>query len=504
MWVRFLGLLSLSSSIWITNLTALAQAKEPKRIEQLEHFDSGTCTTKLAQAINSVVNRPEFSRSRWGIEIQSQESNDSLYSLNEDKFFTPASGLKLLTTAAVLLEFGGDYRLSTPVYISGNPPNLDSLRIKGQGDPSFSTQDLKAIVRKLKVLGVEQITELITEDSSFESPSINPTWEWLDVHSYFATAVNSTILNQNTVTLTLLPQQIGEPVKFHWSDEIAAKQWNLANQGLTGAPDIPYDIEIDGELGKPTLFIRGELAANASPDIWDLAIVEPGQYFLESLRLHLSQAGIQVKKGTVLNQPPSDPEISTELKIIKSPSISHLIGTVNKESNNLHAEALGKILANRLNKDTFEAIRDTLTKRGLSQKDYVLADASGLSRQNLATPKTLVKILKLMIDPSGFADNRKDDQHIYRHSLATPGEQGTLRTRFRNQLLASKLWGKTGTLTGVGTLSGYLVRSQDQTIVFSILLNNSELSNQQIRNAIDEVIVIIDRNLSCYKSRTRT
>lgn len=494
-WVRFLGLLSLSTSMLTVDTIVFAQVKEPKRINQLKHFESRACTTKLAQAINSVVNRPEFSRSRWGIEVQSSASNHSLYSLNQDKFFTPASSLKLLTTAAVLSEFGADYRLSTPVYSSGNPPNLDSLRIKGQGDPSFSTQDFKEIVRKLQVLEVEQVEELIVEDSYFTPPTINPTWEWLDVHSYFATAVNSAILNQNTVTLTLLPQQIGQPVKFNWSDAIAAKQWQIENQGITGALDIPYNIEIDGELGQPTLQIRGELAANASPDIWDLAIVDPAQYFLESLRLHLTQAGIEVKKSVVLEQP-SQPEVSKELMIIQSPSIKQLIATVNKDSNNLYAEALGKILAKKLNTNTVDAISDTLSELKLNKQNYVLVDASGLSRQNLVTPKTLVETLKLMIEAENTIDSLRNDRYAYRYSLATPGGQGTLKRRFRNQL-TDKLWGKTGTLTGVGTLSGYLVNSPKPTIVFSVLLNNSELSSQKIRNAIDEIIVIIDRNLPC-------
>lgn len=495
-WVNFLGLLSLFTSIWTIDATVLAQTKEPKQIDQFPSFDSRTCTARLAAAINNVVERPEFSRSRWGIEVQSLESNNSLYSLNGDKFFTPASSLKLLTTAAVLLEFGADYRFNTPVYSSGSPPILNSLRIKGQGDPSFSTQDLKEIVRKLKVLGVKQIEELIIEDSYFAPPAINPTWEWLDIHSYFATAVNSAILNQNTVTLTLLPQEVGQPVKFHWNDEIAARQWQLVNQGLTGELDIPYKIEIDGELGNSILQIRGELATNASPDIWDLAIIDPGQYFLESLRLHLNQAGIKVIKGVVTHKPFQNEE-ATKLMQIKSPSITKLIATVNQDSNNLYAESLGKILANQLNMSPSEAISETLKKLDLRKQDYVLVDASGLSRQNLVAPQTLIRTLKQMMKAEKFASSLRGHKYTYLHSLATPGGKGTLERRFHNQHLSGELWGKTGTLTGVGALSGYFLKPQDQNIVFSIFLNNSELSNRKIREAIDEIIVIIDRNLPC-------
>ena len=94
---------------------------------------------------------------------------------------------------------------------------------------------------------------------------------------------------KNTVTLTLLPQQIGEPVKFFWDDAIAASQWQVINQATTGNADIEYAVEIDGDLGKPLLKLRGELAVNEPPDVWDLAVVDPAQYFLDSLRLQLSK-----------------------------------------------------------------------------------------------------------------------------------------------------------------------------------------------------------------------
>ena len=479
--LRFLCLVCLLSGNSIVIKSALSQAKQPDLIQDLDNA-SRICSQDLPAAIEKVINRPEMARSRWGIEIQTL-SGKSLYSINADKFFTPASAAKLLVSAAGLLELGADYRIKTPIYSIGKPPNLTSLRLKGQGDPTITTQSLKNIVHQLQVKGVRRIENLIIDDSYFDSAKINPTWEWLDVHSYFATAVNSTILNQNAVTLTLLPQQIGQPVKYIWSDAIAANQWQVINQAVTGKADIKYDIKIDGDLGKPLLQLRGELAVNEPPDVWDLAVVDPARYFLESLRLHLEREGINVVRGTVTEQSQQN-ELGTEAIAIYSPPLQQILAEINRESNNLYAEVLGKILAKKLNtKKSTEAIEQSLAKLGINSDEYVLVDASGLSRQNLITPQTLVKILRLM---SGLPQGQS-----YQQSLAVAGTSGTLSRRFLNTSVSGNLWGKTGTLTGVGTLSGYLFPEGYSPLAFSILVNNSEQKSKVIRQTIDDIVAIV-------------
>ena len=454
------------------------------------------CTQDLPIAIEEIISRPKLARSRWGIEIQT-ETGKSLYSLDGDKFFTPASAAKLMISAAGLLELGADYQIKTAVYGVGNPPNLTSLRLEGKGDPSISTKTLKDIVHQLQRKRIKRIENLIIDDSYFTEPKINPTWEWLDVHSYFATAVNSTILNQNTVTLTLLPQQIGQPVKFFWNDAIAAKQWQVVNQATTGNADIDYGIELDGDLGKPVLRLLGELAVNEPPDVWDLTVVDPPQYFLDALRSQLEQAGITVIRGTVVDRA-KQYKSETELAAIYSPPLRKILAEINQESNNLYAEVLGQLLAKKLGvKTSIEAINQSLAKIGISPAEYVLVDASGLSRQNLVTPQTLVKIIRLMLrSPNQNLDQLAIAQS-YRQSLAVAGISGTLKRRFKGTSIQGSLWGKTGTLTGVGTLSGYLNPNRYSPLVFSITVNNSNLKSNKIRQAIDEIIVILNNLHQC-------
>ncbi|GAB4523946.1 MAG: D-alanyl-D-alanine carboxypeptidase/D-alanyl-D-alanine-endopeptidase [Pleurocapsa sp.] len=430
-----------------------------------------------------------MSRSHWGIEIKTLNSQRILYSLNSNKYFIPASTAKLLTTAALLTELGGDYRIVTPIYSAGIASNLTSLRIEGRGDPSLSTQSLKNIVRQLQRQKVTKIEKLIVDDRYFSFPHVNPTWEWSDIYNYYATSVNSLILNQNTVTLTLLPQQLGEPVKLQWNSAIAARQWKVLNKSITAPENTPYNIEIDGVLAEPILSIRGELAVNEKPDIWDLAIVNPPNYFLESWRYLLEAEGIKVIRGEIAQADYSN-QLENKIINVVSPKLSMMLAEINSKSNNLYAESLSRILSKETNtKNNIEAIKKSLEKLGINPKDYILVDASGLSRHNLVTPEVLIKVLEVMA--------KHPDAEVYRSSLAIASQSGTLSHRFNNTIIARNLWAKTGTLTGVAALAGYLNPSKYETLILTILTNNSEMPNQQLRDAIDEIITIVNKLEQC-------
>lgn len=437
-------------------------------------------------AIETTINRPEFARSRWGILLQDLDSGCTIYSLDAEKYFIPASNAKLLTTAAALLELGANFRITTPIYAVGEPPFLDSLIIQGQGDPSLSTSKLRDIVQQLQSLGIQRIEKLIIDDSYFADFQLNPTWEWLDVYSYYGASVNSLILNENTFTLTVLPGRIGEPVSLHWSDAIALQQLQVSNQGITTTADQDYNIDLEGVLGKPILKILGEIPVDHGTDVWDLAIIDPANYFLETFRNLLSQSGIKVNHAEITYQENNYSEAEIVTRIV-SPPLPVLLAEINQNSNNLYAEAILKILGEKLNTDdNIEAMKLSLAKLGIDPESYVLEDGSGLSRHNLIPPDLLVELLSAIAKtPQG---------EIYQDSLAIARVNGTLKNRFRHSTVPLNLWGKTGTLTGVTTLSGYLETISGKRIVFSILVNNSDQKNKISRQAIDEIILLINNS----------
>jgi D-alanyl-D-alanine carboxypeptidase/D-alanyl-D-alanine-endopeptidase (penicillin-binding protein 4) len=182
-----------------------------------------------------------------------------------------------------------------------------------------------------------------------------------------------------------------------------------------------------------------------------------------------------------------------EVATVESPSLAKLLVETNQESNNLYAEVLLRTLGAVVRGDTTELgvkkIKDTLTALGVNPESYVLADGSGLSRQNLVSPEAIAQTLKRMA--------QTPEASIYRASLPTAGVNGTLVRRFLNTSALGNLQAKTGTLTGVSALSGYLNVSGYQPLVFSLMVNQSDQSPAIQRQAIDEIVLLLTRLRSC-------
>lgn len=448
------------------------------------------CPNNLKTAIDEVINRPQFRRARWGILIESLlpiYTNYSLYNHDAERFFIPASNVKLLTTAAALRQLGANFQIRTSVYQTSE----GVLRLVGQGDPSLQDAQLKDLAQQLKRKGITNIRQLIVEDGYFRGDNINLTWDWQDVQSDYGTAVNSLILNQNAVELALSAQQIGQPLRVSWEDRIASRQWQIENTSVTSAEGTPDTTTVTAVLGQPLLQIKGKLAVNAESEIIGLPIINPTQYFLEHFREALVAEGISVAQTSVADS--QGIREGKEVATVKSPTLAKLLTETNQESNNLYAEVLLRRLGVSNSGDSTEAgikkLVETLTTLGINPESYNLIDGSGLSRQNLVSPQAIVQTLK------GMAQT--PEASIYRNSLSTAGVNGTLKRRFLNTLAVGNLQAKTGTLTGVSALSGYLDVPGFQPVVFSIIVNQSNQSATIQRQAIDEIVLLLTRLRNC-------
>jgi serine-type D-Ala-D-Ala carboxypeptidase/endopeptidase (penicillin-binding protein 4) len=447
------------------------------------------CSTQLGTAIDAVINRPLFSRGRWGILVQPLSTGETLYSRDAQKYFTPASNLKLLTTAAALQELGANFRIRTSIYDNGN----GVLRVVGRGDPSLSDTQLQKLAQQLKQKGITQIQRLIADDSYIQGDIVNPTWEWEDVQSDYGAPVNSFILNQNIFSLKLVPQAVGKSLQVVWTDAGEAKQWRIINQSVTVAQNQPSYINITRELSGTELRIQGQLATNSEPSLIDLPVVDPNYYFLRRFRAALATEKITLGQILVVNSGVNQGEIA----FVESPPLSELLMETLQNSNNLYAEALLRALAvkklrvkNQTSADVgLEVVKASLTKLGVEPANYILVDGSGLSRRNLVTPEAFVQILRAIA--------RTSTAYIYRTSLPVAGKSGTLKGRFQNTSAEGIVQAKTGTLTGVVSLSGYVNAPKYEPLVFSIIVNQSGQSATVVRQAIDEVVVLLTQLQRC-------
>ncbi|MEG5027970.1 D-alanyl-D-alanine carboxypeptidase/D-alanyl-D-alanine-endopeptidase [Microcoleus sp. AT8-B1] len=460
------------------------------------------CPGDLGAQVDAIANRPEFSRSRWGILIQPLSSTTTLYSRDAQKYFIPASNAKLLTTAAALQKLGADFRIKTSVYSGEN----GSLYVAGRGDPSIAEAQLKSLAQQLKQRGISQVNQLIGDDSYFQGSAVNPNWEWEDAQAGYGAPINSLIFNQNAIDLLLSPQALGQPLKVTFAEPKLANQWQLQNNSVTVAQNESEFIEIGREFDRPIIRVGGQLKVGAEPESAYVAVVNPANNFLQYFQQALAAEGIPVKQALVAS---ASRNLNQELATVESPPLAELVRETNRVSNNLYAEVLLRLLGKVTDKmplpqtltgkmpvpqeDTGEMglkeLKTVLTQLGVNPNSYRLADGSGLSRHNLITPEALVQTLRLMANSPAAS--------IYRQSLPIPGEKGTLKNRFNVTPSRVNLQAKTGTMSGVSALSGYIEVPNYEPLVFSIIVNQSDLSTAKMRSATDEIVLLLNRLRRC-------
>lgn len=451
---------------------------------------AAVCPADIGDRVAAITNQSQFDRSRWGIAIETLDG-ESLYAQEGDQFFIPASNVKLLTTAAALTQLGADYRIRTSVYQSGT-----ILQVVGRGDPSFGDVQLLQLAQQVRDRGVTQIDQFFVNGRLFANDAINATWEWEDLPFGYAAPVTNVILNGNAVTVQLTPNAIGELFSVGFSDGVAALAGGFTdfdNQSRTVADDEPEFTQIDRSFAQPTILrIRGQLHVGSEPDETSIALPDPTNYFSFKFQLALVASGVTVRDVPIMisGDPFAD---AIEIAAIDSPPLSELLIPTNQESNNLYAESLLRQVGIAAQPDTdsplqagIAAIETTLAQIGVDSEDFDLADGSGLSRHNLVTPEAIVQTLQAM-----------SDSDVYRNSLAVAGESGTLINRFQGTIAQGRLQGKTGALSGVAALSGYLDPPNYEPIAFSILVNHFDRPVREVRPAIDAIVLQLAQLQAC-------
>lgn len=454
------------------------------------------CPATLPAAIDAIAQRPEFQRVHWGMVVQPLHDGAPLFAHAADQYFIPASNAKLFVTAAALLKLGPDYRLRTSLVQTDSPSSETVLRLVGGGDPSFGDAQVAQLAQQLLARGLTHIDHLILDQQTFAGSPINPNWEWEDVQAGYGAPATSLMLNQNAIALTLAPQALGQPLRVIWDDPTEGQNWQIDNQSRTVGAEEPEFVEVGRAINRPVLTVSGQLRAGAEPEPVAIAIPDPDTAILRRVQRIFRQQGITIRRVSVANSAlPSD---AVEVAAVDAPPLIELITEANQESTNLYAEALLRVLgtlppvsASSSVEQGIEAIDATLAP-GVDPSGYALVDGSGLARQNLATPTALVETLQTMAQ-SPLAQP-------FRTSLSQAGVVGTLRNRFRDTPLEGQIWGKTGAMTGVAALSGYVDPPNYEPLAISLLVNHFDRPVREIRPVMDEMVLTLARLQPCTTS----
>lgn len=460
----------------------------------------------LAAQIDAQIGQPRFAAASWGIAVVSLDSGRTLYAHRADQLLQPASTAKLFAAALSLSVLGPDYRMPTRLLAGGrivhgrlNGP----LILYGMGDPTLgtggSTDWADQLAGQAAARGLRFVQgDLVADDSYFAGPAYGSGWEAGDLQSWFAVPASALSVQENIVNVTVNPGAApGRPARLEFAP--AEARPTLDNRLLTAAPRTSSDINLYRAPGDGTLYAFGHIAAGAPTQHFKLAVTDPALLAGIQLRQALKQRGIHVTgKVQVVHWPQDDATLLAHagaLGEVWSPPLREILHRGLKRSQNLYLQNL--LLAAGVQQPAstsgfrssesrgIEALRQLLLKIGIPPSASLIDEGTGLSRRNLVTPNALARLLSYLA-AQPYAE-------MLRQALPIAGVDGTLIGRMRGTAAENNVHAKTGSMSHVHCLAGYVVTAAGERLAFAIMLDNYERPDGAPRASgdVDAIAVVL-------------
>jgi serine-type D-Ala-D-Ala carboxypeptidase/endopeptidase (penicillin-binding protein 4) len=442
-----------------------------------------TGAISLTSEIDALLDDPDLAHAYWGILIKSLETGETIYDRNADRLFVPASNMKIITGAAALETLGPEFRFRTTVAAGGPIQNgvVDGpLVVTGTGDPSFGSRfadDSRAVFRawadSLRLRGITRVAGgVIGVDTAFTDPTLGQGWMWDDLAGNSSAEFGALQFNYGVIDLEIFPAQtvlqpavilVDPPTQFV----------RITNDTRTMPAGTTTAIRVSRDEAGQGIVVRGEVAADATPLTRTVAIRNPALYVASLVRETLREEGIAVEGPAIhyteIGLAHGSLQHPQPLFSYDSPPLSEILTAMMKPSQNQIAETLLRTVARELGGEG-TASRAAIVVDSLFQAWELenirmrLADGSGLSRYDLVSPALLVEILTHM--------DASPHREVWITSLPIAGRDGTLASRMEDPPLLDQVHAKTGSLSGIRALSGYLTTRSGERIVFSTVANN--------------------------------
>lgn len=451
----------------------------------------------LPDWIAAVADGP-LARAHWGVAVKDLTDGRWVARHAADRYFVPASNLKLVVTATALERLGPDYRWTTSVYGTdsvGPDGAIDGdLVLYGRGDPNLSgrfapsmTAILDSLAADLADRGVDRIKgDLLADESLWDADHVRGDWAGYDLLWWYAAPVAALGFNDNAIDFRIRPaDRAGEPPGI--DSEPASAFYTLENRATTGPPGAERTFDFDRVPGTNRVVAYGTVPLDADPFTEYFAVVDPAGYAATVFRETLEARGILVDGSVRTVDDPADSPVAAgdtvALASWTSVPLVDVVGSVNGRSQNLHAEMLLKTLASEVaGEGSWRAglavERETLARLGVDTTAFLLRDASGLASANLATPEAIVGLLA--------AARERPWGEAYAASLPVAAGSGSLRRRFSDTVGAGRVRAKTGFIENVHALSGYFTGLDGHEYAFSAIVNQT--GGAGATDAIDRLV----------------
>ncbi len=457
---------------------------------------------------------------QWAVRVDSLATGEPLFTYNAHRLMVPASNQKLLTAAVAADRLGWNYRFTTRLMTSGVIDALGTLEgdllVVGDGDPSINPRNPERWRAfddwgvKLHALGIRVIDgHLIGDDRLLDQPGWGEGWSWDDLQYGYGAAATALQYNENQIEVMVGPGlAAGAPAIVITSP--LGSGLRVDNRAVTVAEDAETKIDVSRLPGTVYLLVRGQIAKAAKPISTLAAVDNPTRLYASALREALARHEIFVGGSALdIDELRTLPETAKlrELIVDRSPPLSEIIDVMLKWSRNGYAETLLTALSAlapappstsgtsstlgtigtpaadaRSATRGLTVLHSTLDAWGITKTAFLSRDGSGLSRMDYVSADGLVRLLtRMWADPAQRAP--------FRSALPVAGVSGTLAERLKDTPAMGRVWAKTGTLSNVRALSGYLETRAGEPLVFSIIVNNFVVTQSEVDGIVDRALL---------------
>ncbi len=423
-------------------------------------FALGANAKTVKSDFSSVLKESGVDTESIAISIKSN-SGKTVYSLNEKILMSPASVQKVLTTPVIAETLGDDYEFSTEIYSRGN----DEYILKLGADPYLSSKELRQLINQVSV----DTKKLYIDDSILDSKTWGEGWQWDDDMNVLMPKFGAYNLDKNLIKLTIMPPQNGQ-----FATIINPAKYPLVFfNNITKGDKTNLDIHRDSAISENTIVLAGTVAR---PTTVYIPVSNIKRNFELQTKMALENRKVYLKKVFTTDKVKDSDKIKAKITRGVEPAINDVL----KNSNNMVSETIFKLAGGKYcgletgtDSSGVKMFNDYCVKHKIDNSRIRITDGSGVSKNNLVSTNFVTDFLLVN------KDNKIMDK------LPTPGE-GTLTHRMLP--LKGNLRAKTGTLSDVSSIAGYLEAKSGHKYVFCIINNDMKLSNSD-KKALEDYIL---------------
>ncbi|HEY5611366.1 MAG TPA: D-alanyl-D-alanine carboxypeptidase/D-alanyl-D-alanine-endopeptidase, partial [Thermoanaerobaculia bacterium] len=453
----------------------------------------------LEERLRSLGNSSIATSADSSLQVVELESGRVVMDRNASTPVAPASNMKLFTTGAALDLLSDDFEFVTTVSLRGEVDAIGNLngdvKITGRGDPTIggrfhdgrATAVLEEWANALKRAGVKAIAgDVILEHGYFDAEHVHPTWPTDQLTNWYEAPIASLSMQEGCVMIRVLPSRSGKLAVVQM--EPPNRFLHLENSCRTGGG---RGVFVTRKPGTNTIVVSGSIPPRSGAVEVFVSVMHPVHYFGNVVHETFLRSGIRLFGG--VNLVGEDPRSDWRMIAEHRTPLAIVNFVINKKSQNHYAEQLLKTIGADVAKEGSwqkgsEAITNWVTtKVGVSRSEFAQVDGSGMSRYNRASAHAFVQLLRYMWNSS----HRRE----FVSSMPFSGEDDSrLRRRLNTPPYARQVYAKTGYISGVIGLSGYVHAQSGKIYAFSFLFNRYRTGVGTVYRLQDEMLKEIIKN----------